>query len=102
MTLLIHLATLIFVVGLGKQFLDTKCQENYEQGVIDSTKGFKIELEDSIRESFRVGIEKGKEDYLFEYELESDETFKEKYKETYKELWNKYDNLEKDSNPKRN
>jgi hypothetical protein len=33
MTLLIHLATLIFVVGLGKQFLDTKCQENFDVGV---------------------------------------------------------------------
>jgi hypothetical protein len=27
-----HLATLIFVVGLGKQFLDTKCQENFDVG----------------------------------------------------------------------
>jgi hypothetical protein len=30
--ILIHLATLIFVVGLGKQFLDTKCQENFDVG----------------------------------------------------------------------
>jgi hypothetical protein len=25
--------TLIFVVGLGKQFLDTKCQENFDCGM---------------------------------------------------------------------
>jgi hypothetical protein len=91
--ILIHLATLIFVVGLGKQFLDTKCQENYEQGVNDCKEDFKKEVAMSIRNSFRAGIEKGKIDYLFEYELESTETYRAKYKETYKELWNKYKNL---------
>jgi hypothetical protein len=30
--ILIHLATLIFVVTLGKQFVDTKCQENFDVG----------------------------------------------------------------------
>jgi hypothetical protein len=33
MTILNNLATLIFVVGLGKQFLDTKCQENFDCGM---------------------------------------------------------------------
>jgi hypothetical protein len=30
--ILIHLATLIFVVTLGKQFVDRKCQENFDVG----------------------------------------------------------------------
>jgi hypothetical protein len=69
--ILIHLATLIFVVGLGKQFLDAKCQENYEQGVIDSTKGYKIELEESMKKAFRTGIEQGKNHINIEDELYS-------------------------------
>jgi hypothetical protein len=76
MTLLIHLATLIFVVGLGKQFLDTKCQENYEQGVIDSTKGYKIELEESMKKAFRTGIEQGKNHINIEMELASNEIYR--------------------------
>jgi hypothetical protein len=74
--ILIHLATLIFVVGLGKQFLDTKCQENYEQGVIDSTKGYKIELEDSMKKAFRTGIEQGKNHINIEMELASNEIYR--------------------------
>jgi hypothetical protein len=76
MTLLNNLATLIFVVGLGKQFLDTKCQENYEQGVIDSTKGYKIELEESMKKAFRTGIEQGKKHITIEMELASNEIYR--------------------------
>ena len=67
---------LIFVLSEFKRLLDTKCQENYEQGVIDSTKGFKIELEDSMKKAFRTGIEQGKEDFMSEWELESNEIYR--------------------------
>jgi hypothetical protein len=71
MTLLTHLETLIFVVTLGKQFVDRKCKDNYKQGVNDCKEDFKKEIATSIRKSFRAGIEKGKEDIKIEDELYS-------------------------------
>jgi hypothetical protein len=43
--MILHLATLIFVVGLGKQFLDTKCQENFDCGMMWQKELSKIEDE---------------------------------------------------------
>jgi hypothetical protein len=71
--MMFHLATLIFVVTLCKQFVDRKCQQEYKRGVSDCKEDFKKEVAMSIRSSFRAGIEKGKEDYLREYVIESKE-----------------------------
>jgi hypothetical protein len=51
--ILIHLATLIFVVGLGKQFLDTKCQENFDCGMKWQKELSKIEMELESNEIYR-------------------------------------------------
>jgi hypothetical protein len=51
--ILIHLATLIFVVGLGKQFVDTKCQENFDCGMKWQRELMKIEDELYSNEIYR-------------------------------------------------
>jgi hypothetical protein len=43
--MILHLTLIIFVVGLGKQFLDTKCQENFDCGMLWQRELSKIEME---------------------------------------------------------
>ncbi len=61
----------IIIVRVVKRRFDDRCKESYEQGVIDSTKGYKIELEDSMKKAFRTGIEQGKKHIIIEMELAS-------------------------------
>jgi hypothetical protein len=67
------ITTLIIGYRCVKRWVDTKCRENYEQGVNDCKEDLKKEVAASISNSFRAGIEKGKQDYFLECVIESKE-----------------------------
>jgi hypothetical protein len=75
--ILTHLVVIITVVREFKRYHDRKCQENYEQGVNDCKEDLKKEVAASISNSFRAGIEKGKQDYFIECVIESKEELRQ-------------------------